>query len=168
RVRRLLAAGEAAWNAGQTPRAVVLLEEGLADCREPVTRGRLLNARGHIQRHTADSRIAYPWFIEAAELLDDVAPIDAVTARMGAWRASLVSGNGQALAVAQAAMDHAEMDGGIQEFFACLALSAQHPDADRRRELRRRARALVEERGDEVFSQAPQLVSLAGMANTDI
>src|SRR5262249_14304659 len=36
------------------------------------------------------------------------------------------------------------------------------------RELRRRARALVEERGDEVFSQAPQLVSLAGMANTDI
>jgi class 3 adenylate cyclase/DNA-binding CsgD family transcriptional regulator len=167
RVRRLLAAGEAAWNAGQTARAVVLLEEGLGECREPVTRGRLLNARGHIQRHTADSRIAYPWFIEAAELLDGIEPVDAVTARMGAWRASIVAGNGQARAVAQAAMDHAEMDGGIQEFFACLALSAQHPDADRRRELRGRARALVEERGDEVFSQAPQLVSLAGMANTD-
>jgi class 3 adenylate cyclase/DNA-binding CsgD family transcriptional regulator len=168
RVRRLLAAGDAAWNAGQTPRAVALLEEGLADCRDPVTRGRLLNARAHIQRHTADSRIAYPWFIEAAELLDDVDPVEAITARVGAWRDSIVAGNGQALAVAQAAMDHAEMDGGIQEFFACLALSAQHPDAERRRELRRRARALVEEHGDEVFSQAPRLVSTAGMVGTDI
>jgi class 3 adenylate cyclase/DNA-binding CsgD family transcriptional regulator len=168
RVRRLLAAGDAAWNAGQTPRAVALLEEGLADCREPLIRGRLLNARAHIERHAGDARIAYPWFIEAAELLDDVAPVDAAAARIGAWRASLLAGNGQALAVAQALMDHAEQDGGIQEFFACLALSAQDPDPDRRRELLHRANELVEEHGDEVFAPAPRLVSLAGMAATSV
>jgi class 3 adenylate cyclase/DNA-binding CsgD family transcriptional regulator len=168
RTRRLLAAGDAAWNAGQTARAIVLLEEGLADCRDQVLRGQLLNIRAHIERHVGDARIAYPWFIEAAEILDDVAPIDAACARIGAWRASLLAGNGQQLAVAQALMDHAELDSGIQEFLACLALSAQHPDAGRRRELRLRAKALVEERGDEVFSQEPRYVSLAGMAGTNV
>src|SRR5262249_50466029 len=133
RTRRLLASGDAAWNAGQTVRAIALLEEGLADCRDPILRGQLLNIRAHIERHAGDARDAYPWFIEAAELLDDVSPVDAAGARIGAWRASLLAGNGQAPAVAQALMDHAELDGGIQEFLACLALSAQHADADRRR-----------------------------------
>jgi DNA-binding CsgD family transcriptional regulator len=165
RTRRLLAAGDAAWNAGQTARAIVLLEEGLGDCGDPVLRGQLLNIRAHIERHVGDARIAYPWFIEAAELLDDVAPVDAACARIGAWRASILAANGQQLAVAQALMDHAELDGGIQEFFACLALSTEHPDRERRRALRARAKALVEERGDEVFSQEPRYVSLAGMAN---
>jgi DNA-binding CsgD family transcriptional regulator len=163
-----LAAGDAAWNAGQTVRAIALLEEGLRDCRDAVVRGRLLNIRGHIERHAGDARIAFPWFTEAAELLDDVSPVDAAGARFGAWRASLIAVNGNQLSVAQELMDHAELDGGIQEFFACLALGTEHPDPERRRELRERAKFLVEERGPEVFSEDPRYVSVAGMAATSV
>jgi DNA-binding CsgD family transcriptional regulator len=149
-------------------RAIALLDDGLTSCRDPILRGRLLNIRAHIERQAGDARIAFPWFTESAELLDDVSPVDAAGARIGAWRASLLAGNGEQLAVAQALMDHAELDGGIQEFLACLALGVEHPDPERRRELRERAKFLVEERGDEVFSEAPRYVSLAGMAATSM
>ena len=56
RARRLLAAGDAAWNAGRTPWAIELLDEALAGAGVGVLRGHVLNARGHIERHTSMRR----------------------------------------------------------------------------------------------------------------
>ncbi len=94
RLRRLLAAADAAWLAGQTSRAVTLLEEALGACREPVMRGRLLNLRGHIERHTANAGPAFEMLTEAAELLDGVSPVEAAAARIGAWRCCWLLGRG--------------------------------------------------------------------------
>jgi class 3 adenylate cyclase/DNA-binding CsgD family transcriptional regulator len=166
RLRRLLAAGDAAWNAGQTPRAIAILDEALADCRDGVLRGQLLNIRGHIERHVALPAPAYEMLTEAASLLDEVAPIDAAAARVGAWRAAwLMNRRDLRLAVAEALRDRAEEDGGIQEFCACLAYGTETPDREEGRRLLDRAETLVEERGPEVFASAPRLVSLAGMAS---
>ena len=133
RLRRLLAAADAAWLAGQTSRAVTLLEEALGACREPVMRGRLLNLRGHIERHTADPGPAFEMLTEAAELLDGVSPLEAAAARIGAWRCCVLLGSG-GLECAQTLSERAERDGGIQEFFASLALGVGAPPGGLRRE----------------------------------
>ena len=164
RLRRLLAAADAAWLAGQTSRAVTLLEEALGACREPVMRGRLLNLRGHIERHTADPGPAFEMLTEAAELLDGVSPLEAAAARIGAWRCCVLLGHG-GFECAQTLSERAERDGGIQEFFASLALGSElrQRDSDEGRMLLERAEALADEQGDAMFAQSPQYVSLAGM-----
>jgi class 3 adenylate cyclase/DNA-binding CsgD family transcriptional regulator len=169
RLRRLLSAGDAAWNAGQTPRGIALLDEALADCRDGVLRGQLLNIRGHIERHVAAPAPAFEMLTEAAALLDDVAPIDAAAARIGAWRAAVLMGRRDLrLEVAEALRDRAADDGGIQEFCACLAYGTETPDREEGLRLLDRAETLVEERGPEVFEPAPRLVSLAGMASQNM
>ena len=164
RLRRLLAAADAAWLAGQTPRAVALLEEALGTCHEPLMRGRLLNLRGHIERHTADPGPAFEMLTEAAELLDGVSPLEAAAARIGAWRCCVLLGSG-GFECAQTLSERAERDGGIQEFFASLALGAElrRRGDDEGRMLLERAEALADEKGDAMFAQSPQYVSLAGM-----
>ncbi len=61
--------------------------------------------------------------------------------------------------------ERAERDGGIQEFFASLALGAELRllGSDEGRMLLERAEALADEKGDAMFAQSPQYVSLAGM-----
>jgi class 3 adenylate cyclase/DNA-binding CsgD family transcriptional regulator len=164
RLRRLHAAAEAAWNAGQTARAVSLLEEALADVRDPVLRGHLLNLRGHIERHTALPGPAYEMLSEAASLLDEASPFDAATARIGAWRCSVLLGRGR-LECARTLSEKAERDGGIQEFFACLALGIElrGREPEKAVPLLERASLLVEEKGEEMFIRAPLYLSLAGM-----
>ena len=126
RVRRLLAAGDAAWNAGRTPRAIELLDEALAACDDDVLRGHLLNARGHIERHTSRPAAGYAMLVEAAALLDEASPLDAATARVGAWRAAHLMGDlDKRRAVAETLAARAEKDGGLQEFFSSLALGAE-------------------------------------------
>jgi class 3 adenylate cyclase/DNA-binding CsgD family transcriptional regulator len=167
RVRRLLAAGEAAWNAGRTPRAIELLDEALAGCDDDdvVLRGHLLNARGHIERHTSNPAAAYAMLVEAAGLLDEASPLDAATARVGAWRAAvLLSDRNKRRAVAEALSERAEADGGLQEFFSSLVLGAETQE----RALLERAETLFEEQGGELFAASPRYVSLAGMASQEL
>jgi class 3 adenylate cyclase/DNA-binding CsgD family transcriptional regulator len=165
RLRRLHAAADNAWSAGQTARAIALLEEALAECRDSVTRGHLLNLRGHIERHAARAENAYVMLIEAADLLQDAAPVEAAGARMGAYRSTVLMQDGAlGREVAEEAYERANMDGGPQEFFANLALGVSLGGGDERgRTLLERAESLVEAKGSEIFEQQPRYLSLAGM-----
>jgi DNA-binding CsgD family transcriptional regulator len=169
RLRRLLAAADAGWLAGQTSRAVTLLEEALGVCHEPLLRGRLLNLRGHIARHTGDPGAAFEMLTEAAQLLDGVSPLEAAAARVGAWRCCVLLGRG-GLECAQTLSERAERDDGIQEFFASLALGAElrRRGDDEGWMLLERAEALADEKGDAMFARSPQYVSLAGMPSQEL
>jgi class 3 adenylate cyclase/DNA-binding CsgD family transcriptional regulator len=164
-LRRLHAAADAAWDAGQTARAITLLDEALAACRDPVLRGHLLNLRGHIARHTADPGPAYDMLIEAAELLDGVAPLDAASARMGAFRCTALLGDGKrGRECAELLWERAELDGGAQELFASLALGLSRGGGSAEgSRLIDRAQSLIEDKGAEIFTQVPRYLSLAGM-----
>ncbi len=166
RLRRLHAAADNAWDAGQTARAISLIEEALAGCEDPVTRGHLLDLRGHIERHVGRAEKAYPMLIEAAELLQEVAPVDAAGARMGAFRCTVLMMDSEVGGdVAETLYACAEKDGGPQEHFACLALGVHlGPYGERGRAALERAQTLVEEKGAEIFTQVPRYLSLAGMA----
>jgi class 3 adenylate cyclase/DNA-binding CsgD family transcriptional regulator len=167
RLRRLLAAGEAAWNAGQTPRAIALLEEGLDATDDPVLRGQLLSVRGHVARHVADSARGKEMLVEAAKLLEEAAPFDSVLAWAGAYRCCVLTGDREVGLVCGEALRHlVGDDDAAVDYFASITLgmalgfNARGAEAD---PLLERANALIEEKGDEVFSRAPRFVSFAGI-----
>jgi class 3 adenylate cyclase/tetratricopeptide (TPR) repeat protein len=167
KLRRLLAAGEAAWNAGQTARAIALLEEGLAATDDPVLRGQLLSVRGHVGRHIGDSGQAKTMLVEAAELLAEAAPFDAALAWVGAYRCCVLTGDRElGLVCGEALRGLVGGDDVSLDYFASLTLGMAlnfNGRPDEAFPLIDRANSLVEEEGDEVFARAPRLVSLAGM-----
>ncbi len=59
RLRRVYQAADAAWLAGQTTRALQLLDEALDACQERRLRGELLALRGHIEHHSGNQTTAY-------------------------------------------------------------------------------------------------------------
>jgi DNA-binding CsgD family transcriptional regulator len=128
-------------------------------------RGRLLNLRGHIEHQTGRPEDAYSMLVEAAALLDGSAPLDAASARMIAYRCTVLMNDVErGRECAQLLYDRAERDGGAQEFFGALALGQSlGPDSDEGRRLLDHAISLSEEKGAEIFGQAPNYVTLAGM-----
>jgi DNA-binding CsgD family transcriptional regulator len=165
RLRRLHDAAETAWRAGRIERAIALLEETLGRASDRVMRGRLLNLRGHIEHQIGRPEDAYGMLVEAAAELDGSAPLDAAAARMIAYRCTVLMNDvDRGRECAQLLYDRAERDDGTQEFFGALALGLSlGPDSDEGRRLLDHAISLTEEKGDAIFSEAPNHVSLAGM-----
>ena len=67
--RRRFLAGDAAWLAGDSPRAERLLEEAWADADSESLRGRILALRGHNEYCAGDSRQCADTLMSAADLL---------------------------------------------------------------------------------------------------
>jgi DNA-binding CsgD family transcriptional regulator len=123
RLLRLCEAAETAWEAGQTERAVRLLEQALASCREPRLRSRLLHLRGHIEHLRGPVLIAHGILIEAAELVEPVDPRRAVGVLVDAVEAALYGGEpGRALDAARRARELAPVDGSAEDVLADLVL----------------------------------------------
>jgi DNA-binding CsgD family transcriptional regulator len=74
RLERLTDAADCAWRAGETDRAVALLEEALGGNPETRLHGRLLHLRGRLEVFTGSHERAHAMLIEGGRLVEDVDP----------------------------------------------------------------------------------------------
>lgn len=112
--RRLLAAADAAWLAGDSARAARLLDEALSGCVDPDLRGQMLYLRGYTEYSAGDVGRSAQWLLEAADLLEGTNPELAAQSLADAALANWWSGDSPGMLAA------AERLG---------ALAAAHPDA---------------------------------------
>ncbi len=123
RLRRVYQAADAAWLAGQTTRALQLLDEALDACQERRLRGGLLALRGHIEHHSGNQTTAYKLLAEAGSLLETRARAEAVASLTDAfecclWSLDLTRG----LRVARRLHALARPDDRVEDFLASQAL----------------------------------------------
>jgi DNA-binding CsgD family transcriptional regulator len=93
RVVRLIAAADAAWLAGQSARARLLVERAEPIAVDPLPRGRLLALRARAASRNGDVDDAHPLFLEGAVLLTDEAPHEALQLLAEAVEAAAYSGD---------------------------------------------------------------------------
>jgi DNA-binding CsgD family transcriptional regulator len=123
RLRRLRHAADAAWVAGDTDRAVALIEEALGSSPDSSLRADLLGLRGHIEHHTGAQMRAYDMLIEAASLLQETDRPMAVVTLADAFECCLYGGEPEkGVAAARRLYALAQPDGGGEEFFANFTL----------------------------------------------
>jgi DNA-binding CsgD family transcriptional regulator len=77
RVRRLIAAADSAWLAGQSARARLLVERAEPIADDPLSRGRLVALRARAASRGGEVDEAHRLFLTGADLLRDVSPPDA-------------------------------------------------------------------------------------------
>ncbi|MDZ5622438.1 AAA family ATPase [Nocardioides sp. HM23] len=90
---RLLAAADAAWQAGQSDRAGLLLDRAEQAASESATRSRMLMLRARMASRAGDVDEAHRLFLAAAELQRDDRPADAIEALAEAAEAAGYTGD---------------------------------------------------------------------------
>jgi DNA-binding CsgD family transcriptional regulator len=93
RVRRVAAAAEAFWTAGQMRRAAELLDETIPRADEELVRARMLLLRGRIERYSGDNVRAVGLLVEAADLFEAALPELSIAALTDAFEAAFEVGD---------------------------------------------------------------------------
>jgi DNA-binding CsgD family transcriptional regulator len=123
RLRRLYEAANAAWEAGRTEHALELLREPLERTHEPRRRARVLHLRYQIERLSGSVVDAFGSLADAAELVAEVEPDQAVKILVDASEAAIYAADPEAAhAAARRARELAPTDGGVVDILADLVL----------------------------------------------
>ncbi len=124
RVRRLAAAADAAWRAGRTEAAALLVDETLAGAEDPALRAEALRLRGAVEYFMGRGDTAADAFLEAVTLLEGSDAAGAVAAAADAVNALIrIRKPERALEIAQTARSLAPEDGGEVDLEATVALA---------------------------------------------
>ena len=124
RLRRLFAAADAYWKAGQADHAVALVNQALADCDEPRLRADLLHLLGHIEHFGGPSMPAHDLLWDAARLVESIDPPKAAAILSDAFEAALYGGDAAAaLEAARRARELAPSDHETADYLAELNLA---------------------------------------------
>jgi DNA-binding CsgD family transcriptional regulator len=147
RIRRIFDAAESFWTAGQTRRAVELLDDGLATVRDEPVRAEMLWLRGHIEHHSGNSSTALQLLLDAAEEVETRDPTRAQEVLAEAFEASLASGNVEHRVDIAARLEQLASQDESEPFYTSLILgvaAVMAGEQERGKRLLRRARELVE------------------------
>jgi DNA-binding CsgD family transcriptional regulator len=124
RLRRLVGAAEASWEAGNTDHAIALIEEGIERAGELPIRSQLLHLRGHVEHLGGRVLDAHDMLESTAVLVAASDPVRAVAILADAAEAALYAGRPSlGLAAAQRARDLAPRDAGVADLLADLVLA---------------------------------------------
>jgi DNA-binding CsgD family transcriptional regulator len=125
RLRRLMAAADAAWLGGRTAHALALIEEVLSRTHEATRRGQLLHMRGTIEHFVGDAGRAHRTLDEAATLLVDADPRRACLSLNTAVGSALFAGEiERAVSLSERAYSVADPERPDQQLFVSLSRGA--------------------------------------------
>jgi DNA-binding CsgD family transcriptional regulator len=74
RLERIASAADAAWLGGQAQKAAALAAEGLSGDPALPLRADLVALQARLELHFGDQQLAYRWFVEAADLVEESVP----------------------------------------------------------------------------------------------
>lgn len=166
RTRRLVAAAESAWLAGQAPRARNLVDRAELTTADPVLRAQLLHLKGRAASRNGEVARAYRILCDAAKLVQVLAPRDALEMLADAVEAAMYAGDSDR--AAQAAHLAADLDPGpgARQRFLSAWLAAESTQMQGRTtesaEWVRVSLTLAEELED------PRLLTWAGIAAVNL
>lgn len=166
RARRTYRAAEAGWLAGQTERALGLLDEALRPGIEPVLRAHVLHLRGRIELLCGNAHTAYATLAEAADVAEEADPAVAVDILADAAEACEFAALPEhALRAAERARALCPRDGGPPDFLADLRLGIASMLNGRPREGEEcLSAALATFESSELLPSSPSHVAAAALA----
>jgi DNA-binding CsgD family transcriptional regulator len=119
RARRFYRAADAAWQAGQSTRALELLHEALELATQTSLRADILHLRGYVEHFVGDVMAAHDVLLAAADLVEQSDPVRAAAILTDAVESCLYGGDAsRQLAAALGARELAPRDGGREDFLA--------------------------------------------------